>query len=578
MVGDGFGKRKIGVEMRTAILVLLFGATARAQVLPRCGLSWTTEYCSLYFARFSFQPTITDNAFIWESNILVEFLVPHDRPVGESVSSRLFFRPVKGTATEQAGDLSTLKRYRIKWGDQVQRLNREVLHWKVVASNQGLCPIEPDGNEIAPEGSFGQRRTRCAEAGNMNTRREPLPRDARIEIPQFQKQRVPLLIRGPFNGDLEDTYLELNGKPVTILAESEANLLAPPAPFAGHYTVRLAEKGQRAVEQGIWLYSLNQAPDTPQIKPGTTNDVSLILSGLDSLQESVVLTLESDSDFELKDVFGSKLERRGFLKGVFNIRRRRISLIIRPDFVYADGTYRFRLMYRAPALSRMPQDILSILQYSLGSRFPATTPLVVTDSVSEWSRNLGVHVTSSATDDIVKGFRDLNFSSRTGTLWEHYTLVESRFSSYNAFVRFLTRTYLYKVREHSPRASIGEPQFFQTPLRRQEITSVAVRNYPFATFFGELWKNFSAKAWIEIDSDPHGMLVSIDHQKPKNRDITAGQLELRRGEHTIEVIKDGVQCRTRFKIECTSSASLFCVSDRKEFTRPIVEDCKASIP
>src|ERR1700719_2974715 len=54
----------------------------------------------------------------------IKFLAPHGHPPGESVSMRVYYEPTGDTPTEREANLTSLKRYRVSWGDQVQGLDR----------------------------------------------------------------------------------------------------------------------------------------------------------------------------------------------------------------------------------------------------------------------------------------------------------------------------------------------------------------------------------------------------------------------------------------------------------------------
>ena len=102
----------------------------------------------------------------------------------------------------------------------------------------------------------------------------------------------PIPIIGPFDGDTKNTSLELDGKPLTVLAESPRGAFFNfPTQTVGQHEVRIKELGREArIPYRILKVGLS-APKTDLMR-GEKTTVTIEVGGLNDLMETEIIPLE----------------------------------------------------------------------------------------------------------------------------------------------------------------------------------------------------------------------------------------------------------------------------------------------
>ena len=112
------------------------------------------------------------------------------------------------------------------------------------------------------------------------------------ESPNYVQAGRSIPIVGPFDGDAKNTSLELDGKPLTVLAESPRGIFFHlPTQTIGQHEIRIKELGQEArIPYRILKVGLS-APKTDLMR-GEKTTVTIEVGGLNNLMKTEIIPLQ----------------------------------------------------------------------------------------------------------------------------------------------------------------------------------------------------------------------------------------------------------------------------------------------
>ncbi len=515
------------------------------------------------------------------------FTLPTEWARGETISTRVAFRQTGNGASEADSEFPDLSQYRLQWGDARIPV-APILRLKApgAAGLSSLCILRPGQAGVPPKQKVGP----FSPCHNFVVSEIPLRKDFATQIPEVHMRTAPLRIRGSFSGDLSTTEVRIDKKAVVPLAESEHEILVEPPDTVGLHEVLV--KNEDGVQTRKMVRFLELATNPKSFAPESSKvQVQVKISGLDRLEDQWIQLAVTPNQFQKLSVRmemprAAVLKSRQFRSRIPFFRRDRMLISISKGFETAEGTYSFEfdLVTKAqnPRLPELPvlnseNRPMHLLAPYLPAAFDyqmhymeASSGIgkVVSAAIEEWSRDNSVTVERAAQLAILKAFDGSDFKT---VLSEQFTDYDAQFNSYRAFLRVFTRLYLYELRKrHHPGSAPAMGKHFQQQ-GSGAATTIGLKDYlaypvdQFRRFWVQLT---TAKAYVEIDSEPDGMAISFNREPTPRDNNTNGTLELpvRKGV-TVYWAGRGGNCRTSepLRFECPGyKGRLRCMAQERQ--------------
>lgn len=311
--------RSITTRVVALFLVFVAGAApGHAKEAPQARLE--SQGGGLQTATFdTFTGTVTVN-------------LPEDIVAGDTFSGTVVAEPEGDSDKKKGKNLAALVGYVFEFGNQARgtvgdgRLKLEV-------------PEARDGSAAPSTATLILREVRNGKPGREIGRVEIPVREAAPEIPDFRlptlaQQNVPLLVSGPFDGDLDSSALSIGGIDALPLAESPRGaIFRSPRTVSGVVPITLHERGELAAEGKVRNIGTNLSAPKSNLAAGESTTLTTRVTGLEDLDEEIPLRLRFWPAAIISVQGGYDHEKT-----------------IRPEDVGPDGTYTFgvRVTGRSP--------------------------------------------------------------------------------------------------------------------------------------------------------------------------------------------------------------------------------------
>ncbi|MEE8412595.1 MAG: hypothetical protein V3S47_08825 [Acidobacteriota bacterium] len=311
--------RSITTRVVALFLVFVVGAApGNAKEAPQARLE--SQGGGLQTATFdTFTGTVTVN-------------LPEDIVAGDTFSGTVVAEPEGDSDKKKGKNLAALVGYVFEFGNQARgtvgngRLKLEV-------------PEARDGSAAPSTATLILREVRNGKPGREIGRVEIPVRATAPEIPDFRlptlaQQNVPLLVSGPFDGDLNSSALSIGGIDALPLAESPRGaIFRSPRTVSGVVPITLHERGELAAEGKVRNIGTNLSAPKPNLAAGESTTLTTRVTGLEDLDEEIPLRLRFWPAAIISVQGGYDHEKT-----------------IRPEDVGPDGTYTFgvRITGRLP--------------------------------------------------------------------------------------------------------------------------------------------------------------------------------------------------------------------------------------
>ena len=116
-----------------------------------------------------------------------------------------------------------------------------------------------------------------------------------LETPDVVQTGKPVTVRGPFDGDVATTKVDVGGHPSTVLAESPRKLVAQaPHDVIGLSTIHISEQ---AIETAAPVRSVSVGLSAPKLmlRSGESTTVTAKVTGLEDLRSPLVLDFSNET-------------------------------------------------------------------------------------------------------------------------------------------------------------------------------------------------------------------------------------------------------------------------------------------
>ena len=484
----------------------------------------------------------------------VQFVVPNDRPGGETVSARPFLFPAgDDPATKQKNEDQLRSAYLTLPGiKQPVSLAAKSFVWKAISGGGTIC--------FVPESMLDPFEKSCHDIGIFGKRNDligPITSEAdEIRAPDFQLIRMPLRVSGNFNGDIEKTFVTLNDNSDVVLAESTAEILVGGPEEVGESVLVVEDAEQRRVRKYIRFYDLRFSPDELPMRKGAYR-VELTVSGLSRL-EGVKLelaegtrTLGAGRVTSADGASVKRLEESSPGRGRYQVS----DIEIPASAINSSGEYTVNLGVSLWSLGPRSRKTLAVGITSGGFYGTAieagisavlgveSIRQIVSSSIKTWELDNGLAVSEDAATEITKQFEAKENQITLRNLHDRFRI---QISDQSTFLDLLVRSYLYSVRDLSLERSRGPlsvvplAEEFQSSPALVKITLAEVRGIVLSDFLSAWFALNLKTATLEIKSSPdHARPISLDGKPSAKGASTNAECSLPvPGSHTIAVLGD----------------------------------------
>jgi len=260
--------------------------------------SYTTEY-GLHIVEFK---TPYGNVYV---------NLPDDMAKGDVISGKLTARPAGKKEKERAKNTNRLNDHLVDIADQKTAVGGKWGKW-----------IIPEAKELAIILMNQQGKT-VAKTEVPVLPGKPAFASGDFQCPKYAQAGQTIQIKGDFNGDFSNTHVHLGGEELGKWAESPRQLIiGSPMDQIGETIVTLNE-GDYKTECKCRNISVEPKAGKYKLLKGETTDVTVIVRGLEKLEDAVPLRIENKTPTMVK------LAGEG-------------SIVIQPDDVGPGGIYTYK--------------------------------------------------------------------------------------------------------------------------------------------------------------------------------------------------------------------------------------------
>ncbi len=217
----------------------------------------------------------------------VSIILPDDIRAGDTISGTVVIEPQGATNEERMANAAQLSGYVIDVEGQRSRVADGRVLLKIGPAG-GMVPLLLRDTAANPVNVMG------IAASPVDTPLQPQP------APAFAQAASPMPIPGAFDGDAANTKASINGRPVTIIAESpRQTVIDCPPELTGPAEIVVTDKGSAVSARTNLIGILLQAPRTTLMR-GEKTQVTLTVSGLQGLRQPVHVALQASPSVRLE--------------------------------------------------------------------------------------------------------------------------------------------------------------------------------------------------------------------------------------------------------------------------------------
>jgi hypothetical protein len=213
----------------------------------------------------------------------IRVYLPDDIRPGDMISGRIVTEPSGKNAKQIEKNLAELTKHSIG-------LNNEKFP---VDKNKETFQLHVDKSLLGPITLLNSSGMKTAELIIPEPKMQ-LSSPAECGIPSHALTGSPLPIRGPFDGNSDNTSCTIEDKPATVLAESPGKcIIAYPADAGGVHTINVQETGKQSCTRLVSGVQLDVSAGKLNLRKGERTYIDVKISGLQNLPDTAKLTLNN---------------------------------------------------------------------------------------------------------------------------------------------------------------------------------------------------------------------------------------------------------------------------------------------
>ncbi|MBI5372584.1 MAG: hypothetical protein HZA79_11240 [Sphingobacteriales bacterium] len=216
---------------------------------------------------------------------LVKIYLPDDIRPGDHVTGTIIAEPSGRNASQLEKNRSALRNQQLLIGGNKYPVpeTKSVFSWVIPQDGPAAALVEllaENGNKA------GEVSINIKNSGTYPSY------PGGCVIPSHVLTAAPLRISGSFDGDLSNTRVSLQERPLEVIAESPRECLVQfPAEGQGSHTLQVSENGQSKCTQKISGVDMEVTTGKLKLKKGEGTYIDIKLTGLQNLPDKAVLTI-----------------------------------------------------------------------------------------------------------------------------------------------------------------------------------------------------------------------------------------------------------------------------------------------
>ena len=472
--------------------------------------------------------------------------------------------------------------YALRWGKETYPL-KDVVKLTVTDGNGVFCLVRTDGSEVKDSRSKPMKGYACRKVwgylsadGPQASEPQKFAAPELFQLAEYQTKNGDdeyeshLVVRGPFDGDLENTKLEISGHDPTILSECPSQALIAVDSDQDGMALKLKDvrvgvsvikvrDGDRNAEMTIRFYVMKS-----EINPTGRAAAGLLrisLFGLPQPPESgltMVFRVYARADVKTSPDI-RKFTRKEIKRRIQNPEGlpdsgERYIVALTEKYLKA-GIYQIDIPIRAKdstAWNGSPQ-VECALRLLPG---PEQIRSSVLSEIDRWQSVNRIAVTPAIQKEIADEF--VQAKPAIHEVWESF---DREMPSINDFVQHLTSMYLYELRDTPVKSKPTPPVLIErfmaedaTPSR-STISELTISLKDFLKEISNVLFNYAAYV---IESCPSGAQIISQDQKLSYA-TTGKTVYFKLGQYALELLYPRLgTCSCNLSVEVTKPGWIFC--------------------
>jgi hypothetical protein len=468
-----------------------------------------------------------------QGNVHVHF--SSDTAPGDTISGVILAEPAGATPQDQRANLGTLAGFVIELEGQATPVSSQRYVWTV--------PMELRSGRAALALRSGNGRPAVRALVPIDPQ-PPLPPgtvSADVFLPGDVQIGRPVVLRGQFDGMLQDKRVEVGGAPADVLAASPRQLVFRVTQSAvGEVAIRFSDNTRRGTGMVRVIGVRLNAPQE-QLSQGQRTTLTTTITGLAGIRGPLTLAF------------------RNLSTGVVQIEGGEPRVTIEPRDVKADGTYTDTR--RLTRVQSAAFQIVASVSLPALSKFnvAATIDRVVTTWEARARFRIGPDARALIQRSVLEARRRLeDFLGRQEL---HGADPQSLFQA-------LLSHYCYDLRDNQlsgkrqagtwlPRGPVLLAMLRQ-PAASAEVMPTEVRQWSFSQFLSDLVARASSQSigYLFVTSSPERASITIDGQRKS--EVTNRRFVTSVGNHDVQVERASKPCRMKVEISALQTSVVNC--------------------
>lgn len=206
--------------------------------------------------------------------------LPTDMRAGEQASGTV--NPVAaGQGSDHARNLNALGQYGVALAGRAEAASQSVRPFTIPpdATTLTITLLDPGGDPLAQVQAPLDTATSTARA---------------YRVPTVGQSGSPVRIDGPFDGDLTNSSVQIDGQEATPMAESQRQLLVRgPQEGTASAEVEVKDRGTRVAAGTYRNVSVSLAAGSTRLRSGETTTLTVTVTGVEGLRETLPVRLSN---------------------------------------------------------------------------------------------------------------------------------------------------------------------------------------------------------------------------------------------------------------------------------------------
>jgi hypothetical protein len=439
--------------------------------------------------------------------------VPDDMAAGDTISGTVFAEPAGTAPVAREQNKSELAGYIVDLEPPATSGAKNRFKLRVPGNVSRVRVVLRDRKKrVVTQCDFPVRPTQPAAGA---------PGPDQFDLPLGGQAGSFLTVRGPFDGEMETTAVNIGGSGATLIAESPRKVVfQSPAGIVGSSRIEVIEGGV-TVRNAFQSLGVKAGASKTGLKGGETAMMTAVVSGLKGMKEPAWLIISNRAP-NVVLIEGGTVQH----------------ISIHPGDVASDGTFRV-----TRALTGVKSGAFDI--FLLATRAPTEQfqmDRTVGQAVDSWSRSNSISVMPEARSLIMSSVQ-----SARDRLDDFLRQQEALRADGPALLDALVRDYCFDLRDRKIRsggrhADLGRPRKFTSSFAAQADRNVAldatdVRSFSFLQYLASLLARITPSqplGYIRVSSKPEKQAVIIDNRGGADY-FTNRKFVVSTGEHAVRV-------------------------------------------